>query len=56
MGNPFGFTKERAAEAVKEVASLMHCDYKDLYKVHTKTRKLLHYQMQKWRGNSIGKF
>lgn len=35
MENPFGFTKERVAESVKEVASLMHCDYKTAWKKYT---------------------
>ena len=35
MENPFGFTKERVAESLKEVANLMECDYKTAWRKYT---------------------
>lgn len=35
MENPFMISKEKAADSVKEMASLMGCDYKTAYYKYT---------------------
>lgn len=37
MDNPFEITPEKAANAVKQMAMLMNCDYKTVWKKYTHT-------------------